>query len=188
MSIDSQAALFVMLGQTATRTLDRMEELVPKERLLLSSTYDVAPLLPGIVRRATEAAEAYRLFFTFENFLREFVVEVLSEDQTVSWWDKLPKDVQDEMSKLEETEETKSWMALGSRDKSALMTFPQLLRVIDHAWKDGFEEIVRDKGLILEARLIAHLRNTVCHMTEIPTEETDRVRQTMRDWFRVVAP
>ena len=41
-------------------------------------------------------------------------------------------------------------MALGSRDKSALMTLPQLLKVIEHAWKEGFDEIVRDKGLIQE--------------------------------------
>lgn len=188
MSLDSTAALFVMLGQTAERTVGTIDELVPGDRLLLSPSYDVAPLLPAIVRRASDAAESYRLFFTFENFLREFVVEVLSKDSAVSWWDKVPKDVQDEISKLEETEETKSWMALGSRDKSALMTFPQLLRVIDHAWKEGFDDIVRDKSLIHEARLIVHLRNTICHMTEIPREETDRVRQTIRDWFRVVAP
>jgi hypothetical protein len=59
---------------------------------------------------------------------------------------------------------------------------------MDHAWKDGFDEIVRDKGLVQEARLIGHLRNTICHMTDIPIEETDRIRQTIRDWFRVVAP
>jgi hypothetical protein len=35
----------------------------------------------------------------------------------------VPKDVQDKILKPEsETEEIKSWMALGSRDKSALMT------------------------------------------------------------------
>jgi hypothetical protein len=187
-TLDSKAALFLMLGQTAERAVRTIDELVPAERLLLSDSYDVAPLLPAIVRRAGTAAEAYRLFFTFENFLREFVVEILSKDSTVSWWDKLPKDVQDEITKLEETEEIKGWMALGSRDKSALMTFPQLLRVIDFAWKDGFDDIVHDKGLIQEARLIVHLRNTICHMTEIPPEELERVRQTMRDWFRVVAP
>ena len=97
-------------------------------------------------------------------------------------------DVQDEVTKLEETEEAKSWMALGSRDKSALLTYPQLLRIIDHAWKDGFSDLVRDKALVQEARLIGHLRNTICHMTPIPDEETERVKQTMRDWFRVVAP
>lgn len=188
MSVDSDAALFVMVGQTAARAVDRLEELVPKKSLLLSPTYDLAPLLPDKVRRATDAAETYRLFFVFEGFLRDFVVEVLSKDTTAAWWEKVPKDVQDEIAKLEETEEIKSWMALGSRNKSALMTFPQLLRVIDHAWKEGFDEIVRDKGLIHEARLIGHLRNTICHMTEIPPEETDRIRQTLRDWFRVVAP
>ncbi|MGN7833189.1 Swt1 family HEPN domain-containing protein [Pseudoxanthomonas sp. 22568] len=188
MTIDSRAALFVMLGQTASRSIAAIDEVVSEDSLLLSPSYDLAPLLPEKVKRATTAAEAYRLFFVFENFLRDFVVEVLSKDPSLQWWDKVPKDVQDEVMKLEETEETKSWMALGSRDKSALMTFPQLLRVIEFAWKGSFDEIVRDKGLIQEARLVGHLRNTVCHMTEIPAEEIGRVRQVMRDWFRVVAP
>jgi hypothetical protein len=188
MTIDSRAALFVMLGQTASRSIAAIDEVVSEDSLLLSPSYDLAPLLPEKVKRATTAAEAYRLFFVFENFLRDFVVEVLSKDPSLQWWDKVPKDVQDEVMKLEETEETKSWMALGSRDKSALMTFPQLLRVIEFAWKGNFDEIVRDKGLIQEARLVGHLRNTVCHMTEIPAEEIGRVRQVMRDWFRVVAP
>jgi hypothetical protein len=188
MTLDATAALFLMIGQTAERTVRSLDDVVPADRLMLSESYDLAPLLPSIVRRSTEAAEAYRLFFTFENFLREFVVEVLSKDLTISWWDKLPGDVQGEISRLEETEEVKGWMALGSRDKSGLMSFPQLLRVIDHAWKEGFDDIVRDKGLIQEARLIIHLRNTVCHMTEVPSEEIERIRQTMRDWFRVVAP
>ena len=38
------------------------------------------------------------------------------------------KDVRDYVAGLEAQEEIKSWMALGSRDKSALMTLPQLLR------------------------------------------------------------
>jgi hypothetical protein len=100
----------------------------------------------------------------------------------------VPADVQQEISRLEETEEVKSWMALGSRDKSALMTLPQLLKVIEHAWKQGFDELIRDRGLIQEARLLVHLRNTICHMSAISEEELERVRQTMRDWFRVVAP
>lgn len=188
MSVDATAALFVMMGQTAERSIGAMEELVPGESLLLSPSYDLAPLLPASVRQATSAAETYRLIFVFENFLRTFVVEVLSKDLSRPWWDKVPKDVQDEVIKVEETDEIKSWMALGSRNRSALMTFPQLLRVMDHAWKEGFDELVRDKGLIQSARLLVHLRNTICHMTDIPPEETDRIRQTMRDWFRVVAP
>jgi hypothetical protein len=188
MKIDAQAALFIMLGQAAERTIAKIEDVVPKEALILSPAYDLAAIVPEKVRRATEAAEAYKLFFVFESYLREFVVEVLSKDEATTWWDHVPTDVQTEVLRLEETEEVKSWMALGSRDKSALMTLPQLLKVIDHAWKEGFDEIVRDKSLIHEARLLVHLRNTICHMSTISAEEADRLKQTMRDWFRVVAP
>lgn len=188
MTIDSKAALFVMLGQTAEHSIAKLDTVAPTESLLLSSSYDLAALIPDSVKQALRAAEAYKLFFVFEGYLRDFVIEVLTTDKTVSWWDKVPKDVQDDVSKLEETEEAKSWMALGSRDKSALLTYPQLLRVIEHAWKDGFSDLVRDKALIQEARLIGHLRNTICHMTPIPDEETERVKQTIRDWFRVVSP
>lgn len=188
MKMDAQAALFIMLGQAAEKTVARIDELVPKESLLLSAEYDLAALVPDKVRRATDAAEAYKLFFVFESYLREFIVEVLAKEGSETWYEKVPSDVKDEVARLEQTEEVKSWMALGSRDKSALMTLPQLLRVIDQAWKEGFDEVVRDKGLVQEARLLVHLRNTICHMSAISPEETDRIKQTMRDWFRIVAP
>jgi hypothetical protein len=187
MNTTNRAALFLMLGQTAERTVAQIEEIVPKETLLLSTEYDLAAFVPDKVRRATDAALGYKLFFVFEEYLRELIVEILSKDGG-TWWDRVPADVQQEISRLEETEEVKGWMALGSRDKSALMTLPQLLKVIEHAWKQGFDELIRDRGLIHEARLLGHLRNTICHMSAISEEELERVRQTMRDWFRVVAP
>jgi hypothetical protein len=188
MKVDAQAALFMALGRAAKKTVDEIEDIVPAESLLLSAAYDLAELVPDKVRRASDASEGYKLFFVFEGYLRELIVEVLSKNGSEPWWDKVPKDVQEEVTKLEETEEIKSWMALGSRDRSALMTLPQLLRVIDQNWKGWFDDVVRDKSLIHEARLLAHLRNTICHMSTIPTEETDRIKQAMRDWFRVVAP
>ena len=188
MSFDSTTALFLMLGQAADRSVARLEDLVPSDSLHLSASYDLAPLIPDAVRRSSEAAEAYRLFFVFETYLRDLIVEVLSKDGEETWWDKVPTDVQSEVTKLEQTEEIKGWMALGSRDKSALMTLPQLLRTIDENWKGAFADVVRDKSLIQEARLISHLRNTICHMSIISDEEMERIRQTMRDWFRIIAP
>ncbi len=189
MNLDSQAALFVMLGQSAERTVASIDDLVPKESLLLSEQYDLASIVPEKVRRASSASEGYKLFFVFEEYLREIMVETLAKEVGgKTWWDFAPQDVKEEVTKLEQTEEVKSWMALGSRDKSALMTLPQLLRVIDVAWKEGFDDLIRDKALLQQARVISHLRNTLCHMSVISDEETDRIKQTMRDWFRVVAP
>jgi hypothetical protein len=188
MSDDATLALFLMLGQTAERTVEGLEGVAPPETLILSPSYDLSPLLPDAVKRAMRAAEAYKLLFVFEEYLRDLVVDVLSKDSSSTWWDKVPKDVQDQVTELEQTEEAKAWMAIGSRDKSALMTYPQLLRVMDHNWRGTFDLVVRDKTLINQARAIGHVRNTICHMTTIPEEETERVRQTMRDWFRMVAP
>lgn len=185
---DGRLALFVMLGQTATKTIEEVPEIAHPQSLHISDNYDLSTAIPDAVRRGNEASLGYRLFFVFENYLRQLVVEVLSSGSTATWWEKLPSDVQTEVEKLEDTEELKGWMALGSRDKSALMTYPQLLRVIDHCWKSHFHDIVRDKALVQEARHIAHLRNTLCHMSNITEEEVDRVRQVMRDWFRVVSP
>ena len=185
---DERLALFLLLGQSATKDIAARPDVAPPETLRISELHDLTALLPEASRLAFKAAEAYKLFFVFETYLRELLVEVLSKDGTEEWWDKLPVDVQDEVSKLSETEDTKSWMALGSRDKSALMTYPQLLRGIEHRWKSDFEELIRDRALVQQARLIGHLRNTICHMSAIPEEEMERIRQTIRDWFRRVAP
>jgi len=57
-----------------------------------------------------------------------------------------------------------------------------MLKVIEQAWKEGFDEIVRDKGLIQEgAAFLVHLRNTICHMSVLSNEEVDRLKQTMRE-------
>lgn len=185
---DGHLALFLMLGQTATKITGAIPEVADGKPLMISEHYDLTTSLPDAVKSANRASEGYRLFFVFEKYLREFIVETITKNGTETWWEKVPSDVQLEIDKLEENEEIKGWMALGSRDKSALMTYPQLLRVIDHCWKDYFNDIVRDKALIQEARLIAHLRNTICHMTEISEEEMERIKQVMRDWFRVVSP
>ena len=55
MKLDAQAALFLMLGQAAEKTAAGMEELVPKESLLVSPSYDLAAIVPDKVRRATDA-------------------------------------------------------------------------------------------------------------------------------------
>jgi len=154
------------------------------------SAFNVAEVLPEETREAVQTAETFKLFFVFENYLRNFILNVLSEADQDNWWNALPQDVRDEVVKQETTEEAKRWMNLNPRGKLALTTLPQLLRIMDEPnnWKNHFEPLVRDKALIQQTRLIAHTRNTVCHMSPVTPEEHERVQQVVRDWFRVVAP
>ena len=179
-----------MLGQTANRQVSKIENVAPSVGLFISDQFDLAQVLPKEVKKAQRSAEGYKLFYVFENFLRDFVLDVLSEADPNNWWAKIPKDVQDDVTRMEATEEQKQWMALNSRSKLALTTLPQLLKIIEENqnWKDYFELILRDKSLIQEARHICHIRNTICHMSDVLDEEIERVKMVMRDWFRVISP
>jgi hypothetical protein len=181
-------ALFLMLGKTAGSVARAHPESVPPESLPISSVYDLAQLLPAEARSAGKAAEVYKLFFVFEQYLRNLILGVLSEKDKDNWWSKVPPDVQKEVQDLEETEEMKVWMGIGSRDKISLTTYPQLLRIIECLWKENFEAVLRDRHLVQEARHIAHLRNIICHMNVVPEDEVARVETVIRDWFRAVAP
>jgi hypothetical protein len=181
-------AYFVMLGQAAVGAAASHPDTAPPHPLPISENYDLSVVLPSEARDAFQASRVYRLFYVFENYLRDFVLGVLTESEPESWWAKVPIDVQTEVDSLEKGEETKAWMGLGARDKISLTTLPQLLRIIDHRWKEDFAIILRDKSLIQEARHVAHIRNIVCHMSAVPDEAEDRVKLVMRDWFRAVAP
>lgn len=188
MKADERFALFVMLGQSADRELGAQTETVPPESLPISATYDLAPVMPAEVKKAIAASTVYKLFFVFENFLRELVLSTLAEKDKENWWSKVPANVREDVEDLEKKEETKAWMSLGTRDKLSLTTYNQVLQIIDECWKEGFQDVIRDKSLIQEARHIAHLRNAICHMTDVPGEEIERIRQVIRDWFRIVSP
>lgn len=183
---DAKLALFLALGRTVDELVRENPETVPPEPLSISDTVDLAVASPVEVRKAIRAAFVYKLFFVFENYLRELVMAVLTEKYGAEWWEKVEPNVRKDVAELQEREDTKQWMALEPRDQLALVTYPQLLVTMEYCWKDIFEPVVRDKQLISEARRIGHLRNAICHMTDIPEEEVNRVKQLLRDWFRVV--
>lgn len=183
---DGQLALFILLGRTAEQLVQENPQTVPPESLAISDTVDLAVSSPAEVRTAIRAAFVYKLFFLFENYLREFVQSALTEKYLAEWWKEIEPGVSKEIATLEEKEDTKQWMALAPRDKLSLATYPQLLVIMEYRWKEVFEPLVRDKQLILEARRIGHLRNAICHMTDLPEEEVERVKQLLRDWFRAV--
>lgn len=190
MNGSDQLANFLMIGRTAQRDVRTLPGTVPKSPLMISDKFNLTELLPDECRDAVDAAETFKLFFVFENYLRDFILTVLSEADKDNWWNAVPQNVRDEVSKLEETEDKKKWMNLDSRGKLAMTTLGQLISIMEDAnnWKKHFEPLVADKGLLQLTRFVVHTRNTVCHMSTVNAEEHERLKQVIRDWFRVVAP
>src|SRR5690242_19819957 len=103
----SELAHFLMLGRSAQREVQQVPGTVPHTPLMISDRFNVAEVLPDESRDAVKAAETFKLFFVFENYLRDFILTVLSEADKDNWWEAVPQDVRDEVAKLEETEDRK---------------------------------------------------------------------------------
>lgn len=97
-SRDGHLALFVMLGRTVEQLIQANPQTVPPESLAISDTVDLAVGSPGEVRTAIRAAFVYKLFFVFENYLRELVTAVLTEKYLAEWWDKVEPNVKREVA------------------------------------------------------------------------------------------
>jgi hypothetical protein len=188
--MSADLAHFLMIGRSAQRQVQKLPGTVPQSPLMISDRFNVAEVLPDECREAVEAAETFKMFFVLENYLRDFILTVLSEADKENWWNAVPQNVRDDVAKLEETEDKKKWMNLDSRGKLAMTTLGQLVGIMDDSnnWKKHFEPLVGDKGLLQQTRFVVHTRNTVCHMSTVTAEEHERLKQVMRDWFRVVAP
>jgi hypothetical protein len=96
-----ELAHFLMLGRTAQRSVQQLPGTVPQTQLMISDRFNVSEVLPEESRDAVEAAETFKLFFVFENYLRDFILGVLSEADKENWWNSVPQDVRDEVTKLE---------------------------------------------------------------------------------------
>lgn len=183
-------AHFLMIGRSAQRRMQDLPGTVSPNPLMISDRFNVAEVLPDESRDAVRAAETYKLFFVFENYVRDFILTVLSEADKENWWNSVPQHVKDDVAKLEETEDKKRWMNLDSRGKLSLTTLGQLISIMDDStnWKKHFEALIGDKALLQQTRLVVHTRNTICHMSTVTDEEHERLRQVIRDWFRIISP
>ncbi len=130
-------AHFLMVGRSAQKSIKNLPNTVPHSQLMISDTFNVAEVLPDETRDAIDVSETFRLFYVLENYLRDFILTVLSEADKENWWNAVPKDVRDKVGEYESTEDAKRWMNLNPRGKLALTTLPQLLRIIDedNNWK-----------------------------------------------------
>jgi hypothetical protein len=78
---------------------------------MISETFNVAEVLPNETRESVAVAETFQLFYVLENYLRDFILNVLSEADKENWWNAVPKDVQDKVTESEDTEESKRFSA-----------------------------------------------------------------------------
>src|ERR1700694_2092191 len=103
-----------------------------EEHLLAAA---LAPFGVGRRNSALEMARLYAVLFCFENEVREFIRDTLSEKEGADWIDKLPPKVREHAEKRKATALADNWLEGEKTDLLGFVDFGHLAQIIIAKWE-----------------------------------------------------
>jgi hypothetical protein len=149
---------------------------------------DYYPQFEAEVRReAMEMSKHYELFYCLEQSIRKLISETLHDSAGANWWDsgKIPveivKGVKDTIQK-----ETDSGVSARSDKAIDYTNFGELSVIITFNW-DLFGTIFNSRRAVEKVmNSLNVLRGPIAHCCPLAEDEIDRLRLTVKDWFRLI--
>jgi hypothetical protein len=142
----------------------------------------------NIVRRnnALAMARLYAVLHCFENEIREYIRETLTEIDGVDWWSKLPPKMKSHAEARQETALKDSWLEGEKSDLLGFVDFGMLGAIIIEKWQ-CFNNIIPSQHW-LKQRMdeLEKVRNFIAHNRSLLPSEYQRVYMYIADWNRVI--
>jgi len=142
----------------------------------------------GLQRRnsALEMCRLYALLFCFENEIRDFIRERLSENEGPEWFEKLPPKIVTAATNRRETAMKDSWLEGQTTDILGFVDFGHLGQIIIAKW-ECFKDIVPSQHW-LSQRMdeLEKSRNFIAHNRMLLPSEFNRLYMYVADWNRVI--
>jgi Swt1-like HEPN len=135
---------------------------------------------------AADMARHYELFYCLEQSIRKLITETLHESAGANWWDsKAPSGiVQEVKDRLQK--ETDSGVTRRSDAAIDYTTFGELAVIITSNW-DLFGTIFTSRRAVEKVMSSLNLlRGPIAHCCPLSEDEVDRLRLTVKDWFRMI--
>lgn len=131
-------------------------------------------------------ARLYAVLFAFENHVRDFIRETLSENEGLNWLDKLPAKIKQHAESRQNTAHQDSWLEGEKTDLLGFLDFGHLAQVILNKW-EHFESIIPSQHW-LKQRMdeLEKSRNFIAHNRMLLPSEFQRMYMYIADWNRVV--
>lgn len=146
----------------------------------------LAPFPVKLRNSALEMARLYAVLFAFENHVREFIRETLSESEGIDWIDKLPTKIKNHAIKRQETAIEDAWLEGDKIDLLGFLDFGHLAQVIVGKW-EHFEAVIPSQHW-LKQRMdeLEKARNFIAHNRMLLPSEFQRMYMYIADWNQLV--
>jgi hypothetical protein len=132
-------------------------------------------------------AEHYKLFYMLENDIRRLIDDTLTEDNKGSdWWDKYAPDSAKLEYKGNLQREQEAGFTPRSDNPLDYVTFGQLGDIIraNYALFGGILSNQKAMGRVMFS--LNNLRGPIAHCGLLAEDEIDRLKLTVKDWFRLL--
>ncbi len=142
----------------------------------------------GVKRRndALEMARLYAVLNCFENEIRDFIRETLSEQDGVDWWDELPQKTKKHAESRQTTALKDSWLEGEKSDLLGFVDFGMLALIIIEKWEFFNNLIPSQHWLKQRMEELEKARNFVAHNRMLLPSEFQRIYMYISDWNRVI--
>jgi hypothetical protein len=132
-------------------------------------------------------AEHYKLFYMLENDIRRLIDDTLSEDNKgPDWWDKYAPDTAKAEYKSNLQREQEAGFTPRSDNPLDYVTFGQLGDIIrtNYTLFGGILSNQKAMGRVMYS--LNNLRGPIAHCGVLAEDEVDRLKLTVKDWFRLL--
>lgn len=136
---------------------------------------------------AERMSNYYRIFYMLENDIRTLISDTLEDAHGPQWWQKsVPQNVKDEVEKNRKREEDAGITARSDKDIDYI-TFGHLGEIIRANWAD-FGGILSNQSALNRVLFQLNMsRGAIAHCGILAEDEIERLKLTIKDWFRVLA-
>ena len=184
---------FGMSGYLITEELRRIEkefgiELGHTRNPEDASAVEYYPQFEQEVRaEAAAMSQHYELIYCLEQSIRKLITETLHDAAGVDWWNsgKIPEEIQKQVGTSVQRE-AESGMTRRSDALLDYTTFGELSVIITSNW-DLFKTILSNQRAVTRVlNSLNLLRGPVAHCCPISQDEVERLRLSVKDWFRMI--
>lgn len=190
MTADSQVELFILKCAALKMAAD---DVSPTKKLANTPAAVEAAIkssisqFSGEVRtNAVTMAEHYKLFYMLENDIRKLIDETLTEEFGSDWWAEHSSPSAKEECRSNQQREQEAGFTPRSDNELDYVTFGHLGDIIRHNWALFGGILSNQKAMGRVMYSLNNLRGPIAHCGLLAEDEVDRLRLTVKDWFRLL--
>jgi hypothetical protein len=153
----------------------------------VQSVFEDYPQFDSAVRaEAAQMSGHYEVFYCLEQSIRRLITNVLYEADGVGWWDKgrIPAGIHSGVAALAKRE-IDAGMTKRSDRMIDFTTFGELSVIITSNWDVFCASFTSSAAVVKIMKDLNMLRGPIAHCCPMSPDEIERLRLTVKDWFRI---